>query len=196
MRNRTATVAIHGQYIPPLEIRRDAVEENTGEKFSFPDQAKTLARIAPALFLLQTDGVLKAGADANDAAQFAELETLGLLTHPHTSAGRVPTESGYGFGDTVLRSSLYLLPLAVLMLLASLALAALGIVFREELVKLTSYGFTARPDQFRPLPPARPVRGCIPSGTAWRRPSQALTAAIALANVRVTCSCPTISANC
>lgn len=28
-------------------------------------------------------------------AELAELETLGLLTHPHTSAGRVPTDSGY-----------------------------------------------------------------------------------------------------
>ena len=27
--------------------------------------------------------------------ELAELETLGLLTHPHTSAGRTPTESGY-----------------------------------------------------------------------------------------------------
>ena len=27
--------------------------------------------------------------------ELAELETLGLLTHPHTSAGRVPTEAGY-----------------------------------------------------------------------------------------------------
>ncbi|MEK6275017.1 MAG: heat-inducible transcriptional repressor HrcA [Actinomycetota bacterium] len=27
----------------------------------------------------------------------AELERLGLLTHPHTSAGRVPTETGYRF---------------------------------------------------------------------------------------------------
>ena len=27
----------------------------------------------------------------------AELETLGLLTHPHTSAGRVPTEGGYRY---------------------------------------------------------------------------------------------------
>lgn len=26
---------------------------------------------------------------------FSELEQLGLLTHPHTSAGRIPTESGY-----------------------------------------------------------------------------------------------------
>jgi heat-inducible transcriptional repressor len=28
-------------------------------------------------------------------AELAELEALGLLTHPHTSAGRMPTESGY-----------------------------------------------------------------------------------------------------
>jgi heat-inducible transcriptional repressor len=28
-------------------------------------------------------------------AELAELESLGLLTHPHTSAGRVPTERGY-----------------------------------------------------------------------------------------------------
>ena len=28
-------------------------------------------------------------------AELAELENLGLLTHPHTSAGRVPTERGY-----------------------------------------------------------------------------------------------------
>src|ERR671937_1538400 len=27
--------------------------------------------------------------------ELAELERLGLLTHPHTSAGRLPTESGY-----------------------------------------------------------------------------------------------------
>ncbi|CAN5212266.1 heat-inducible transcriptional repressor HrcA [soil metagenome] len=27
--------------------------------------------------------------------ELAELETLGFLTHPHTSAGRLPTESGY-----------------------------------------------------------------------------------------------------
>ena len=30
-------------------------------------------------------------------SELAELETLGLLTHPHTSAGRTPTESGYRF---------------------------------------------------------------------------------------------------
>jgi heat-inducible transcriptional repressor len=30
-------------------------------------------------------------------AALADLERLGLLTHPHTSAGRVPTESGYRY---------------------------------------------------------------------------------------------------
>src|SRR5918992_4986769 len=28
-------------------------------------------------------------------SELAELESLGLLTHPHTSAGRTPTEEGY-----------------------------------------------------------------------------------------------------
>lgn len=30
-------------------------------------------------------------------AELAELERLGLLTHPHTSAGRIPTERGYRY---------------------------------------------------------------------------------------------------
>jgi heat-inducible transcriptional repressor len=30
-------------------------------------------------------------------AELAELERLGLLTHPHTSAGRIPTEAGYRY---------------------------------------------------------------------------------------------------
>jgi len=37
-------------------------------------------------------------------AELADLETLGLLTHPHTSAGRVPTERGYRlYADELLR---------------------------------------------------------------------------------------------
>ena len=36
-------------------------------------------------------------------AELAELESLGYLTHPHTSAGRVPTEAGYRlYATTVL----------------------------------------------------------------------------------------------
>ena len=36
-------------------------------------------------------------------SELAELENLGLLTHPHTSAGRVPTERGYRyFADDLL----------------------------------------------------------------------------------------------
>src|SRR5215212_4857220 len=42
--------------------------------------------------------VERAGVTASPStvrAELAELENLGLLTHPHTSAGRVPTERGY-----------------------------------------------------------------------------------------------------
>lgn len=42
--------------------------------------------------------VERAGIGASSStvrAELAELESLGLLAHPHTSAGRVPTESGY-----------------------------------------------------------------------------------------------------
>ena len=37
--------------------------------------------------------------------ELAELESLGLLTHPHTSAGRLPTESGYRvYAEELVRS--------------------------------------------------------------------------------------------
>jgi heat-inducible transcriptional repressor len=42
--------------------------------------------------------VERAGMDVSSStvrSELAELEALGLLTHPHTSAGRVPTEHGY-----------------------------------------------------------------------------------------------------
>ena len=38
--------------------------------------------------------------------ELAVLEELGLLAHPHTSAGRVPTDAGYRyFVDTLLRGA-------------------------------------------------------------------------------------------
>ena len=51
--------------------------------------------------------VEKAGVTAGPStvrAELAELESLGLLTHPHTSAGRMPTERGYRiYADELLR---------------------------------------------------------------------------------------------
>jgi heat-inducible transcriptional repressor len=51
--------------------------------------------------------VAKGGLTASPStvrADLAELESLGLLTHPHTSAGRVPTEGGYRYyADELLR---------------------------------------------------------------------------------------------
>src|SRR5258706_15070840 len=45
--------------------------------------------------LVETAGLTAAPSTVR--AELAELESLGLLTHPHTSAGRVPTESGYRY---------------------------------------------------------------------------------------------------
>src|SRR5256886_10402191 len=42
-----------------------------------------------------SDKIGLAAAPSTVRAELAEVEALGLLTHPHTSAGRVPTERGY-----------------------------------------------------------------------------------------------------
>src|SRR5205814_10075444 len=73
------------------EILRRVVEEYvaTGQ----PVGSKTLVESA---------GLTAAASTVR--AELAELESLGLLTHPHTSAGRVPTESGYRYyADELLR---------------------------------------------------------------------------------------------
>lgn len=65
-----------------LEILRRVVEEHvaTGE----PVGSKAL---------VEQEGMQVSSSTVR--SELAELEELGLLTHPHTSAGRVPTESGY-----------------------------------------------------------------------------------------------------
>ena len=66
------------------EILRRVVEEYvaTGQ----PVGSKTL---------VETAGLTAAPSTVR--AELAELESLGLLRHPHTSAGRIPTESGYRY---------------------------------------------------------------------------------------------------
>ena len=49
-------------------------------------------------------------------AVLAELEAAGLLTHPHTSAGRVPTESGYRYYVESIVDSVPLPPVEQLMI--------------------------------------------------------------------------------
>src|SRR2546430_4494741 len=45
--------------------------------------------------LVERSGLLVAPSTVR--SELAELEQIGLLTPPHTSAGRVPTDSGYRF---------------------------------------------------------------------------------------------------
>src|SRR2546430_5545776 len=73
------------------EILRRLVEEYVAS--GQPVGSKTLA-----------DKIGLIAAPSTVRAELAELEALGLLTHPHTSAGRVPTESGYRlYADGLLR---------------------------------------------------------------------------------------------
>src|SRR5712671_542376 len=66
------------------EILRRLVEEYVAS--GQPVGSKTL-----------TDRIGRIASPSTVRAELAELELLGLLTHPHTSAGRVPTESGYRY---------------------------------------------------------------------------------------------------
>ena len=49
-------------------------------------------------------------------AVLAELEAAGLLTHPHTSAGRIPTEHGYRYYVETIMESMPLQPVEQLMI--------------------------------------------------------------------------------
>ena len=49
-------------------------------------------------YLIERSGLQVSSSTAR--GDLAELEQLGLLTHPHTSAGRVPTENGYRYYAT------------------------------------------------------------------------------------------------
>src|SRR6202158_6239497 len=83
--------------------------ENTQERASLPELADRQREILRAVIreFITTAQPVASGAlvrryglplsSATVRAELAELEALGLLTHPHTSAGRVPTENGYRY---------------------------------------------------------------------------------------------------
>src|SRR5258706_3496472 len=74
---------------PALTSRQEEILRRVVEEFVATGQpvgSKTL---------VETAGLTAAPSTVR--ADLAELETRGLLTHPHTSAGRVPTERGYRY---------------------------------------------------------------------------------------------------
>jgi heat-inducible transcriptional repressor len=83
--------------------------ENTQERVSLPELADRQRDILRAVIreFISTAQPVASGAlvrryrlpvsSATVRSELAELEDLGLLTHPHTSAGRVPTDLGYRY---------------------------------------------------------------------------------------------------
>src|SRR5574344_2335284 len=55
----------------------------------YPEPAAPIGSITPAKLFNVSSATIR--------AEMSRLEDLGLLTHPHTSAGRIPTDKGYRF---------------------------------------------------------------------------------------------------
>ncbi len=73
----------------PLDLRSQAILRAVIEEYI------TSAQPVGSQALVQRYGLRLSSATVRNV--LAELETAGLLTHPHTSAGRMPTDAGYRF---------------------------------------------------------------------------------------------------
>ena len=73
----------------PLDLRSQAILRAVIEEYV------TTAQPVGSLALVERYGLGVSSATVRNI--LADLETAGLLTHPHTSAGRVPTDAGYRF---------------------------------------------------------------------------------------------------
>jgi heat-inducible transcriptional repressor len=73
----------------PLDLRSQAILRAVIEEYI------TSAQPVGSLALVERYGLGVSSATVRNV--LAELEMAGLLTHPHTSAGRVPTDAGYRF---------------------------------------------------------------------------------------------------
>jgi len=73
----------------PLDLRSQAILRAVIEEYV------TTAQPVGSLALVERYGLGVSSATVRNI--LAELESAGLLTHPHTSAGRVPTDAGYRF---------------------------------------------------------------------------------------------------
>ncbi len=92
----------------PLDLRSQAILRAVIEEY-----VATAAPVASAALVARYRlGV----SSATVRAILADLEAAGLLTHPHTSAGRVPTESGYRYYVESIVDSVPLPPVEQLMI--------------------------------------------------------------------------------
>ena len=84
--------------------------------------------------------------------ELAELEQLGMLAHPHTSAGRIPTDVGYRYyADLLLHSPLQPAPLPVDLSAAQREIDAALRTTAETLAQMTNLlAVVSSPPRSRP----------------------------------------------
>ena len=112
-------------------------------------------------------------------AVLAELEAAGLLTHPHTSAGRVPTEQGYRYYVESIVDSVPLPPVEQLMIrhqfgqveYASEHWFRLAATTLASVTRAAGLATPAKPSVRAP-PPPRPRRDQRPPGQPDPRPAR------------------------
>src|SRR3954454_11095193 len=92
----------------PLDLRSQAILRAVIEEY--------VTTAAPVGSLALVERYRFGVSSATVRAVLAELETAGLLTHPHTSAGRVPTEHGYRYYVESIVDSVPLPPVEQLMI--------------------------------------------------------------------------------
>ena len=88
-RKRSASQQTLAQAAPTLSERRERVL-----RIVIQEYARTVQPVSSKSIVEQHDLGVSAATVRND---LAALEKAGLLTHPHTSAGRVPTDAGYRY---------------------------------------------------------------------------------------------------
>src|SRR3954470_21235839 len=92
----------------PLDLRSQAILRAVIEEY--------VTTAAPVGSLALVERYRFGVSSATVRAVLAELEAAGLLTHPHTSAGRVPTEHGYRYYVESIVDSVPLPPVEQLMI--------------------------------------------------------------------------------
>ena len=92
----------------PLDLRSQAILRAVIEEYV------TTAQPVGSLALVERYGLGVSSATVRNI--LADLEAGGLLTHPHTSAGRIPTDAGYRFFVETLSDSVVLPPVEQLMI--------------------------------------------------------------------------------
>ena len=110
----------------------------------------------------------------------ADLESAGLLTHPHTSAGRVPTDAGYRYYVESIAETVPLPAVEQLMIRHQFGQVEFASEHWFRLAATTLAGLTRSAGLATPAKPAARAATTIPDQNPSGAPSRSIRNAVAL----------------